>query len=104
MAELDYNHLFYFIFFHLFIFRTVYFHCRSPIYHFLIIIVYSFSHNASQFTYIVMHTFSDALIRARIYFSYQMSLKTKNVFLTGGAQGLGKSYVDALLGEGARVR
>ncbi|GFS12024.1 15-hydroxyprostaglandin dehydrogenase [Elysia marginata] len=31
------------------------------------------------------------------------SLKTKNVFLTGGAQGLGKSYVDALLAKGARV-
>ncbi|GFR91000.1 15-hydroxyprostaglandin dehydrogenase [NAD+] [Elysia marginata] len=30
-------------------------------------------------------------------------LKTKNVFLTGGAQGLGKSYVNALLAEGARV-
>ena len=32
-----------------------------------------------------------------------MSLKTKNVFLTGGAQGLGKGFMDALLGEGARV-
>ena len=31
------------------------------------------------------------------------SLKTKNVFLTGGAQGLGKMYADALLAAGARV-
>ncbi|KAK3744866.1 hypothetical protein RRG08_050804 [Elysia crispata] len=32
-----------------------------------------------------------------------MSLKTKNVFLTGGAQGLGRSYIDALLAAGARA-
>ena len=32
------------------------------------------------------------------------TLKTKNVFLTGGAQGLGKSYLDGLLAKGARVR
>ncbi|KAK3756283.1 hypothetical protein RRG08_066399 [Elysia crispata] len=31
------------------------------------------------------------------------TLKTKNVFLTGGAQGLGKSYLDGLLAKGARV-
>lgn len=32
-----------------------------------------------------------------------MSLKTKNVFLTGGAKGLGKSFIDALLEAGASV-
>ncbi|KAK3756290.1 hypothetical protein RRG08_066406 [Elysia crispata] len=31
------------------------------------------------------------------------TLKTKNVFLTGGAQGLGKSYLDGLLAKGARL-
>ncbi|GFR97002.1 15-hydroxyprostaglandin dehydrogenase [Elysia marginata] len=31
------------------------------------------------------------------------NLKTKKVFLTGGAQGLGKSYVDGFLAEGATV-
>ncbi|RUS85541.1 hypothetical protein EGW08_006684 [Elysia chlorotica] len=30
-------------------------------------------------------------------------LQTKNVFLTGGAQGLGKSYLDSLLAAGASV-
>lgn len=32
-----------------------------------------------------------------------MSLQAYNVFLTGGAQGLGKSYVDALLSTGSKV-
>ncbi|GFS01592.1 15-hydroxyprostaglandin dehydrogenase [Elysia marginata] len=31
------------------------------------------------------------------------TIKTKNVFLTGGAQGLGKSYVDGFLAEGGKV-
>lgn len=35
--------------------------------------------------------------------SVSPKLKTKNVFLTGGAQGLGKGYMEALLAEGAKL-